>query len=73
MGDAETESRMSEEKRNAERKRNLIILMEKYLLTIGCLDSVAKIQQETNISLEKWDTADNIDLFMIFLDYEQYY
>lgn len=43
MGDAETESRMSEEKRNAERKRNLIILMEKYLLTIGCLDSVAKI------------------------------
>ena len=73
MGDAETESRMSEEKRNAERKRNLIILMEKYLLTIGCLDSVAKIEQETNISLEKWDTADNIDLFMIFLDYEQYY
>jgi katanin p60 ATPase-containing subunit A1 len=34
---------------------------------------VTKIEQETNISLEKWDTADNIDLFMIFLDYEQYY
>jgi katanin p60 ATPase-containing subunit A1 len=40
---------------------------------LGCLDSVTKIEQETNITLEKWDTADNIDLFMIFLDYEQYY
>ena len=40
---------------------------------MGCLDSVTKIEQETNITLEKWDTADNIDLFMIFLDYEQYY
>jgi katanin p60 ATPase-containing subunit A1 len=64
---------MSEEKRNTERKRNLVILIEKYLLTLGCLDSVTKIEQETNITLEKWDTADNIDLFMIFLDYEQYY
>ena len=64
---------MSEEKRNADRKRNLIILIEKYLLTLGCLDSVTKIEQETNITLEKWDTADNIDLFMIFLEYEQFY
>lgn len=64
---------MSEEKRNAERKRNLVILIQKYLLTLGCIDSVTKIQQETQITLEKWDTADNIDLFMIFLDYEQYY
>ncbi len=69
----ETESRMSEEKRNTERKRNLIILIEKYLLTLGCIDSVTKLQQESQITLEKWDTADNIDLFMIFLDYEQYY
>lgn len=69
----ETESRMSEEKRNADRKRNLIILIEKYLLCLGCIDSVTKLEQESQISLEKWDTADNIDLFMIFLDYEQYY
>jgi katanin p60 ATPase-containing subunit A1 len=32
-----------------------------------------KLEQESQINLEKWDTADNIDLFMIFLDYEQYY
>ena len=40
---AETESRMSEEKKVTERKRNLIILIEKYLLTLGYLDAVTKI------------------------------
>jgi katanin p60 ATPase-containing subunit A1 len=43
--------------------------MERYLLSIGCLDSVTKMEQETNISLEKWDAADNVDLFMILVEY----
>ena len=34
---------------------------------------MTKLEQETQISLEKWDAADNIDLFMIFKEYEQYY
>ena len=71
--EAETESIMSEEKRNSERKRNIIILIEKYLLGLGCLESVIKLEQESLITLEKWDAADNIDLFMIFIEYEQYY
>lgn len=54
-----------------ERKRNLIILIEKYLLTLGYIDAVTKIEQETNISLENWDTADNVDLYMILVDYER--
>ncbi len=60
---------MSEEKRNTERKRNLIILIEKYLLGLGYLEGVIKIEQESNISLDKWDTADNIDLYMIMMEY----
>jgi katanin p60 ATPase-containing subunit A1 len=70
---SETESRMSEEKRILERKRNLIILIEKYLLTCGYLDAVTKIEQESNITLEKWDTADNVDLYMILIEYERAY
>lgn len=54
-----------------ERKRNLIILIEKYLLTLGYIEAVTKIEQETNISLENWDTADNVDLYMILVDYER--
>lgn len=48
---AETESRMSEEKKVIERKRNLIVLIEKYLLTLGYIDAVTKIEQESNITL----------------------
>jgi katanin p60 ATPase-containing subunit A1 len=40
---AETESRMSEEKKVMERKRNIIVLIEKYLLTLGYIDAVTKI------------------------------
>lgn len=69
----ETQSRMSEEKRTIERRRNLIILIEKYLLTLGYIDAVTKLEQETSISLENWDTADNIDLYMILVDYERGY
>lgn len=56
-----------------ERKRNLIILIEKYLLTLGYIDAVTKIQHESNLSLQNWDTADNIDLYMILVDYERAY
>ena len=34
---------------------------------------MTKIEQETNISLEKWDTADNLDLYMIIMEFEHFY
>jgi hypothetical protein len=37
------------------------------------LDAVTKIEQESNITLERWDTADNIDLYMVILEYEHSY
>jgi hypothetical protein len=40
---SETDSRLTEEKRTFERKRNIIILIEKYLLTLGYVDAVTKI------------------------------
>ena len=49
------------------------MLIQKYLLSLGYLDSVTKIEQETNISLDKYDTADNLDLYMVVMEYEHYY
>lgn len=69
----ETDSRLTEEKRTHERKRNIIILIEKYLLTLGYIDTVTRIEQESNLSLQSWDVADNIDLYMVILEFEQYY
>jgi katanin p60 ATPase-containing subunit A1 len=56
-----------------ERRRNIIILVSKYLLQLGYSDAVTKIEQESNLSLANWDTADNIDLYMVVLEFEQYY
>lgn len=44
---------MAEEKRLADRRRNLIILIEKHLLSLGYLDTVMKLQTESTISLDK--------------------
>ena len=58
-------------------------MIEKYLLEQGYIESVTKLEQETTISLESWyflllikklrDVADNIDLYMILCEYEQFY
>lgn len=48
------ESRSQEEKKTSDRNRNLIILMERFLLNLGYVDTVAKLQAESTISLEKW-------------------
>lgn len=60
---------MNEEKRKVEKKRDIIILITKYLLSIGYIDAVSKIETESNLSLEKWDTADNIDLYLIITEF----
>ena len=64
---------MSEEKRIHERKRNIIVLIAKYLLTLGYIDAVTKIEQESNLSLEKWDTADNVDLYLVITEFELFH
>eukprot|EP01017_Pseudomicrothorax_dubius_P045032 TRINITY_DN7713_c0_g2_i1.p1 TRINITY_DN7713_c0_g2~~TRINITY_DN7713_c0_g2_i1.p1 ORF type:complete len:489 (+),score=109.59 TRINITY_DN7713_c0_g2_i1:55-1521(+) len=69
----ESESRLAEEKRVQDRRRNVLILIERYLLSLGYLDTVNKLQAESNISLDKWDVADNMDLYMIVTEFEQFY
>jgi hypothetical protein len=49
----ETESRLGEEKRLQERRRNLIILIEKYLFSLGYLETIGKLEAESTISLDK--------------------
>ena len=37
-----------------ERKKNIIVLIEKYLLDCGYMEALSKLQSESTISLEKW-------------------
>ncbi|KAL4453098.1 hypothetical protein ABPG74_015329 [Tetrahymena malaccensis] len=70
---SEGESRMNEEKKIADRKRNLIVLILRYLTNIGYLESSQKLESESHISLDSWEVADNIDLYQIIMEFEQYY
>lgn len=51
---SESESRMNEEKRIHDRKRNIIILILRYLANIGYIESCSKISTESHLSLDQW-------------------
>ncbi len=51
---AENDARLSEEKKISERNRNLVVLMERYLLNLGYIESASKLQAESTVSLDKW-------------------
>lgn len=56
---------MQEEKRQVDRKRHLLTLMSRYLVNNGYIESAERLQAESGVSLAKFDTADNMDLYMI--------
>ena len=62
-----------EEKRHQERRKNLLVIMERYLVDNGYCNSAATLQVDSKISLSKWDVCDNIDLYYILQDFEEYY
>lgn len=42
------------EKKEKDRKRNMVILMLKYLLDNGWVDSFTKLEQESTLSFNQW-------------------
>jgi len=50
----QNDSKNQEEKIFIERQRNLMVLIQKYLLNQGYIDSVQRLQAECGLSLEKW-------------------
>jgi katanin p60 ATPase-containing subunit A1 len=70
---ATTDANSAEQKRNTERKKNLLILVSNYLIENGYVDAAERLQHETNGLTTKYAVADNIDLTNILIDYENYY
>jgi katanin p60 ATPase-containing subunit A1 len=66
----DSESRLSEEQRIKDRRRNVIILIERYLINCGYVESATKLGLESNLTLDKYDAADNMDLYMIICEFE---
>mmetsp|Transcript_45588 Transcript_45588/g.120526 ORF Transcript_45588/g.120526 Transcript_45588/m.120526 type:complete len:531 (-) Transcript_45588:2-1594(-) len=69
----ESEARQQEEKRIADRKRGIIVLVLRYFLDLGYTESTRQITNETGVSMEKVDVADNIDLWTVVQQFEEFY
>jgi len=56
---------MKEEKRRAERRRHLVIMIQRFMADHGYSDAVACLATASGVSLEEYDVGDNIDLMMV--------
>ena len=73
MSKGDYESRQKMEKKDNERKKNILILIHQYLINIGFSESATKLSEESNLELETYSVADNMDLSFIIREYEDYY
>ena len=48
-------------------------MIDKYLQSIGYSETSLKLEDESNLNLDQYDLADNIDLYIIMREYEEYY
>ena len=70
---AESASRFAAENLKNERKKNLLVLVHQHLKNCGYMEAAATMVQESNVGLEKWEAADNIDLQYVVQDFEEYF
>jgi katanin p60 ATPase-containing subunit A1 len=73
MSKGDYESRQKMEKKDNERKKNILILIHQYLINIGFSESATKLSEESNLELETYSVADNMDLLLIIREYEDHY
>ena len=70
---ASADAGSAEQKRIVERKRNLLVLMYAYLTDNGYFDTAQSLNSVTSGVCTKFEAADNVDLGLILIEYEQYY
>ena len=70
---AEHESRLGEEKKRAERGKNLIVLMLQHLTNAGYTGTVEALTAESGVSLAQYEVADNVELISALQEWEDYY
>ncbi|KAM4050814.1 katanin p60 ATPase-containing subunit A-like 2 [Anomaloglossus baeobatrachus] len=67
------QSREADEQRTEARRKNLLILIMHYMLQEGYVDSANALEQESKLSLRRFEVCDNIDLETVLMEYESYY
>ena len=67
------ESRQKIEKKQNERKKNILVIISKYLEINGYAEISAKLNEDSGLDLDQYELADNIDLYQIVREYEDYF
>ena len=70
---ASSEANTAEQKRVAERKRNILVLINQHLIENGYVEAAERLQHESRGVLSQFTAADNIDLTLVLNEYEAYY
>lgn len=70
---ANADATSAEQKRVADRKRNLLVLMHAYLVESGYFEAAQKLNHEAGGMCVKYEVADNLDLGLVLIEYENYY
>ena len=69
----EHECRLTEERRRAERGKNLIVLMLHHLIGMGYSATADALQTESGVGLGQYEAADNIELYSVLHEWEDWY
>ena len=48
-------------------------MMYRHLIACGYIDAATAFERECNIGLAQWEMADNMDLYYVVQDFEEYY
>jgi katanin p60 ATPase-containing subunit A1 len=67
------DSKINREKRDNERRKNLLILILRYLINMGFSETAFNLQEEAKLDIDKYEVADNVDLNIILSEYEEYF
>ncbi len=70
---ASADANSAEQKRQQERKRNLLVVINSFLIEQGYVEAAERLQAESGGILNKYAIADNVDLSTILTEYEAYY
>lgn len=70
---AQSKAKEVSDRRGLERRRDLLILIMRFLCESGYTEAYQKLCAECGLSLEKVEVADNVDLCMVIRDFEEGY
>jgi katanin p60 ATPase-containing subunit A1 len=70
---ASSDANSAEQKRQQDRKKNILVLINHFLIENGYFETAERLNNETNSVVTKFAAADNVDLTSILIDYEAYY